>query len=274
MTDKVTRTCAPSLLKSGARTLVEHSSLGRPRAALSAFLAAVLITHLTSAPGQNELPREQRAPSGSLIEDLAGSLGMAPPSGVRPLKPLAPDLIMAFEGWEPSAYDDPSGYCTIGFGHLIKKAQCATLDLSGFRQPLARQSGAELLQSDTRTARVAIQEMVRVDLKDHEFGALTAFVFNVGKSNFAKSNLLKLLNSGAAEVAANEFGKWVVSNKKVLPGLVARRACEAAMFKGYVTSNADGQFSRASCETLGAAPSSSTLIDVVTGQKVSPGELQ
>ena len=58
-------------------------------------------------------------PSQSQIEDLAGGLGITVPSGIRPIVPLAPELIMAFEGWRPSPYDDPSGYCTVGFGHLL-----------------------------------------------------------------------------------------------------------------------------------------------------------
>lgn len=211
-------------------------------------------------------------PSQSQIEDLAGGLGITVPSGIRPIVPLAPELIMAFEGWRPSPYDDPSGYCTVGFGHLLKKAECSSLDLSGYARPLTKREGATLLEADTRTARSAAQRLVRKELKDHEFGAISAFIFNIGKGNFAESTLLALINDGQFEAASKEFGKWVVSKGKVLPGLVARRACEAAMFRDFVKANSAGEFVRNDCESLGAAPGSGTLIDVDTGQEVQTSE--
>ncbi|MCR5867729.1 lysozyme [Aquincola sp. J276] len=231
-------------------------------------------TSLTAAQSQIDLPRSQRVPAGSLIEDLAGGLGATLPSGVRPLVPLAPELIMAFEGWEPSPYDDPSGYCTIGFGRLIKKSKCAEIDLSAYPRPLTSKEGAEFLEEDTRTARSAVQRLVKRDLSDHQFGALTSFVFNVGKDQFAKSTLLLLVNNGYFDAAAKEFGKWILSRKKVLPGLIARRSCEAALFRNLLKPNTAGEFVRSTCDQLGIAPTSGTLIDIATGEEVQASDLK
>lgn len=226
------------------------------------------------ALAQSEMPRDMRVPPRSLIEDFSIALGAAPSGGVRRIVPLAPELIMTFEGWEPSPYDDPSGYCTLGYGHLIKKSGCATIDLSAYTFPLTKVMGMELLEADTRTARVAVQRLVRQEMKDNEFGALSSFVFNVGKDNFAQSTMLKLLNEGAFNAAAKEFGKWVVSNNKVLSGLVSRRSCEAALFKNQLTPGAGGVFIRADCESLGAAPSGGDLIDIDTGKEVPLSEIK
>lgn len=231
-------------------------------------------TALATGQTQPDLQRLQRIPAGSLIEDLADGLGATLPGGARPLVPLAPELIMSFEGWEPSPYDDPSGYCTVGFGRLIKKSRCATIDLSAYQRPLTPKEGAEYLEQDTRTARSAVQRLVKVELADHQFGALSAFVFNVGKDQFAKSTLLQLVNGGYFDAAAKEFGKWILSNKKVLPGLIARRSCEASLFRNLLKPNATGEFVRSACDQLGIAPASGSLIDISTGEEVQASDIK
>jgi lysozyme len=232
-------------------------------------LATLLIISPPSR-ADDYLPREQRVLSQSQIEDAAIEFGAAPPSQVRPLLPLAPNLIMSFEGWEPVPYDDPSGYCTVGYGHLIEKKECSLINLARFSKALTKTDGAKLLDEDTRTARAAIQSLVKRDLKDHEFGALASFVFNVGKGNFAESTLLKLLNDGLDAAATKEFSRWIVSDKKVLPGLVARRSCEQALFKNQLKGRA-GEFVRSECDSLGATFPSAMLVDIVTGQEIQVG---
>jgi Phage-related lysozyme (muraminidase) len=57
---------------------------------------------------------------------------------------------------------------------------------------------------------------------------------NVGTGAFQSSTLLKKLNQGDYQGAANEFSRWVngVVNgvKQSLPGLVSRRADEKRLF--------------------------------------------
>ena len=231
------------------------------------FVAFLLCSVEDVVFAQNGVLRDLRTPSRSLIEDFDAGLGATRPNSARPLKPLAPELIMDFEGWEPSPYDDPSGYCTVGFGHLIKKSKCADLELSDYSTPLTKTQGQVLLEVDTLTARAAVQRLVTRKLEDHEFGALASFVFNVGKQNFADSTMRKLLNQGLDVAAAKEFDRWIVSDNKVLPGLIARRACEAALFRNRLKGNTGGHFVRLECAALGAAQTSETLIDITTGQQ-------
>src|SRR5438105_3401606 len=77
---------------------------------------------LSSADGYAPPPFE-RVPSELQIEELNGKLPGAAGGGLvpKPIIQLALDLIKAYEGWSPWAYDDPAKYCTIGYGHLIKK---------------------------------------------------------------------------------------------------------------------------------------------------------
>ena len=196
------------------------------------------------------------------------SLGAA---GLRPraLMPLALDLIKDFEQWRPDAYNDASTYCTIGYGHLIAKKPCSESsdELDKFTRPLTETAGLDLLTKDTVIVRLDIQTLVRAQLSDEEFGALTSFVFNVGAGNFSTSKMLKYINNNENDGAAKELPKWIKSKGQILEGLVIRRACEASLFKAQLAYGPDHKFHRDDCGSLGAAPSTESLIDITIGEK-------
>lgn len=75
-----------------------------------------------------------------------------------------------------------------------------------------------------------VTKLVKVPLNQNQFDALVSFEFNIGYGAFNSSTLLKLLNQGKYIDAANQFERWVYANKKVLPGLVKRRAAEKELF--------------------------------------------
>ena len=228
--------------------------------------ALLLLVRATSARAQPDIPFADFSISRSQVEDFGQTLGATETAAARPLNRLALEMIKDFEHWVATAYDDPAGYCTIGYGHLIALAPCAQTTLGDYARPLLVSAGADLLERDTTTARRAIQKLVLVELSDDQFGALTSFVFNVGKTNFQGSTLLKILNFGDYRKAANQLPRWVVSHGKVMNGLIERRACEAAMFRGDLALDRQRRFHRSACAALGAAPSVGPLIDIDKGE--------
>jgi lysozyme len=64
----------------------------------------------------------------------------------------------------------------------------------------------------------------------HQFDAMVSFAYNLGLGNLESSTLLKKHKAGDYAGAAAEFGKWDKAAGKVLPGLVRRRAAEAALY--------------------------------------------
>ncbi|MGD9614034.1 MAG: lysozyme [Alphaproteobacteria bacterium] len=209
---------------------------------------------------------QQRFVSGSLLEDIGQPpLGAAELQAVRPLLPVALNMIKEFEQWQPNAYNDPAGFCTIGYGHLISLNRCEQIALGRWARPLTEAEGIKLLNDDTASARLAIQRFVSVDLDNEEFGALTSFVFNIGKGNFFRSTLLRLLNDERYELAEKEFARWIRSRGKVMRGLIVRRSCEATLFAGYLDYPND-QFNRNSCGVLGIASDAGPSIDIETGE--------
>lgn len=211
---------------------------------------------------------EERTTSQLLVEQFGGSLGITNPEEVFLMAPLALDLVKHFEQWKPHAYDDPAGYCTIGFGHLIALARCESVQLGKFEAGITEAEGIRLLDTDTLGARLAVQELVTVRLTEAQSGALSSFVFNVGRGAFSRSTLLRLLNDGEYDLASLEFRRWVRARGRILRGLIARRACEESLFRHTLTYGVDGTFDRSRCtSSLGAAEDTGPLIDVEVGEK-------
>lgn len=209
----------------------------------------------------------ERLPSRSLIEQMGRVLGIAPVQGARPIPRIALEIIKAFEGWFPNAYDDPVGYCTIGYGHLIALVNCKDANLGEFDKPLSIQSGSVLLEKDTLAARQSVNRLVNVALNDAQFGALSSFVFNIGESNFASSTMLQLINIGRHDLAANQFARWTMARGKIFKGLTERRQCKSALYQGYFANIDAAKFSRDMCKALGVSPDATSLIDVEVGEQ-------
>lgn len=77
-----------------------------------------------------------------------------------------------------------------------------------------------------------VDSAVTVDLTQKEYDMLVDFAFNVGLGNFRSSTLLKKLNAGDKQGAADEFPKWNKGAGKVMKGLQRRRYVNRAVFLG------------------------------------------
>jgi lysozyme len=147
-------------------------------------------------------------------------------------------LIARFEGWRATPYNDPSGYSTVGYGHLIARRNVNAADRRGIwvkgqdhAGVLTPAEGLALLRQDASIASAVVQSSVKVPLTQNQRDALIAFTFNVGTGAFKDSTLLRKLNHKDYRGAASEFGTWTHSGGRELPGLVTRRKAEAALFR-------------------------------------------
>ena len=236
---------------------------------LKTFYLIAVVSYCSAASAQDFPTYNDHITSGIQEEALDNNaLGAAENSTARSLARLALELIKDYEAWIPNAYNDASNYCTVGYGHLVDKWPCdrVRVKLARFDLPLSPAAGLKLLDTDTGIARATVQRLVTVDLNDEQFGALSSFVFNVGASNFESSSLLKFVNNGEFDGAALQFGRWVKSKGVVLNGLINRRSCEAALFRGTLSLRSDGRFYRDDCAALGAAPEDENLIDIDAGE--------
>lgn len=132
-------------------------------------------------------------------------------------------LIRKHEGFRSDRYLCPAGKPTIGYGHCLR-----------FDESFSTVTAAEadrLLAEDLARVESALAHLVRVPLSQGQFDALASFTYNLGPGALELSTLLRKLNAGDYDGAAEEFGKWCHVGKRVLPGLVARRADERALFE-------------------------------------------
>lgn len=135
----------------------------------------------------------------------------------------AVEIVKEFEGFSPCSYICPGGKKTIGFGHAI-------LPDEEFEEPLTISQAETILFEDLHTASAAVNDLVTALLTQAQFDALTSFVYNIGRGNFASSTMLKLLNQRDYEGASREFGRWIYGGGKRLPGLIRRREREKEVF--------------------------------------------
>ncbi len=135
-------------------------------------------------------------------------------------------LLTSFEGCELAAYDDGGGVWTIGYGH--------TGDDVYPELTISQTQAEELLRGDLEKFESYVEDAVEVEIDDNQFSALVCFCFNVGPETegFGGSTLLKLLNDGDYQGAANQFPVWNKVNGEPWLGLTRRRLAEQALFLG------------------------------------------
>ena len=68
--------------------------------------------------------------------------------------PTGLKMIEDAEGWVPYLYNDAVNYCTIGFGHLMKKAPCDGTE--PYQDGLTLPTGVSLLQGDLKSAQATV----------------------------------------------------------------------------------------------------------------------
>ena len=136
------------------------------------------------------------------------------------------DLIKRFEGCRLKAYKCPANVWTIGCGHTgLVNGKPITEGMT-----ITELMANTLLAIDLQKFENTINRLVKKPLTQAEFDSLVSFVFNVGEGNFAKSTMLKLLNQGHFDLAAQQFERWIYAKGKALNGLKKRRLAEKTLF--------------------------------------------
>ena len=131
-------------------------------------------------------------------------------------------LTEGFESCRLTAYQDIKGIWTIGFGHVgpeVVEGLTWTQD----------QADSQLVLDLTK-AEHAVNTLVTVPLTQGQYDALVDFCYNCGIGAFSGSTMLRLLNAGQFDDAANEFQKWDHASGKVVAGLLRRRIAEEQEF--------------------------------------------
>jgi lysozyme len=184
------------------------------------------------------LPTKERLPSMTAEPEFFAALRRMKAkhdpkaAAARTIGPAGLALIKSFEGCarkrkdgQFEAYPDPGtggDPWTIGWGSTgpgIAKGAVWT----------QAECDARLAHDLIRYAREVAREVGEASTTSAQFDALVSFHYNTGA--IAKATLTRLHKAGDHRGAAAEFGKWINAAGKPLPGLVRRRAAEAALYR-------------------------------------------
>lgn len=138
------------------------------------------------------------------------------------------NLIKKAEGFVAKIYDDV-GHPAIGYGQRLSQKE-----VEKYADGITEEEATELLCSFLEPLETTLGRLIKVELKQNQFDALVSFAYNIGVGNFMSSTLLKKVNNKDFTGVSEEFGKWTKSGGKELPGLVARRKVEKALWNGEV----------------------------------------
>lgn len=131
------------------------------------------------------------------------------------------NLIKDFEGCKLEAYQDQRGIWTIGVG--------STKDVTKGMTITEEEADQRLLDDLSETV-LRVHNLVKVTLNENQQAALESLCFNIGSGNLSESTLLKCLNAGAYQNAADEFLVWDKTNGEQNEGLLRRRKAERELF--------------------------------------------
>ncbi len=138
------------------------------------------------------------------------------------------ELIRNAEGFRMNTYADATGVLTIGYGHT---SMAGPPRVSRDLHVTAAQAEA-ILRNDVASFEAIVRNAVKVGLTDAQYSALVSFCFNVGGDSFARSSVLTAVNQKDFAAVPRRLALWTKAGGRTLPGLIRRRADEAALFMG------------------------------------------
>jgi lysozyme len=141
---------------------------------------------------------------------------------MRPIPKACVELVKRFEGRKLIAYKCPANVWTCGYGSTGPDI------VQGVTWTIWQ--AEERLKADLGKFATAVDKLVTVPITDNQRSALISFSFNVGAQALKESTLLRLLNEGKTEEAAEQFPRWNKAAGRVLAGLTARRCAERDLF--------------------------------------------
>jgi lysozyme len=121
------------------------------------------------------------------------------------------------EGVRYKAYRDSRGIPTIGVGHTGPEVRMTMV--------WADQQVDQVLESDLQRFEDAVNTAVKVPLTQNQFDACVSLAFNIGVQGFMGSSVVRQLNAGNTQAAADDFLMWDRP-----PELMGRRQGERAQF--------------------------------------------
>jgi len=142
-------------------------------------------------------------------------------------------LIAEFEGLSLKPYyateeEKKKGIVTIGYGNTFYEngSKVKITD-----SPITKTEALRLLQLTADKFALKVDDLIDKLITQNQFDALVSLAYNIGLGAFAKSTVLKLVNTNPINPTIRHwFLAWNKQAGKVLNGLTTRRKKEADLY--------------------------------------------
>lgn len=170
-------------------------------------------------------PPQRRAYNQSVVGGYPPVSMVLGPEGVALLKAVETLRLMPYDDQTTKDITKWVAGATIGYGHLIPSSQWKT-----YKDGITEAEADTLFAADLAPFETVVRDSITVGLQQYQFDALVIFAFNIGKTGFKGSSVVKLVNdpkatTGHASLEA-AWKAWNKSQGKVMKGLDNRRAAE------------------------------------------------
>jgi lysozyme len=141
---------------------------------------------------------------------------------------IAAGLCRKFEGLRLRPYICPAGYPTIGYG-TVNKPDGTRVSMDD--EPIDKETAEAWLMHELASTYLpgVLRASPGLLARPQALGALTDFAYNLGVPRYRSSTLRRRVNERDWANAHAELARWVYGGGRRLPGLVRRRAAEAAL---------------------------------------------
>lgn len=175
---------------------------------------------------------------------------------VRWISPKGVEFIASWEGFPNNGkpYNDPVGYATVGYGHLLGYRPVTAADnravwVPGQKTPgrLTKREARKLLKQKLRkTYEPPVRELfttgpLRGKFRQGAYDALVSFAFNLGPGSVQGvpgfETLGRAIDSGSIGKVANALRLYDKAGGQALPGLTRRREAERLLLLSGIYRN-------------------------------------
>ena len=136
-------------------------------------------------------------------------------------------LLGELEGIVLRPYKDSVGIPTIGIGSTYYEDGTKVKMTD---KAITKERAIQLAKNVVKSFEEQVNKSILLPMTQNQFDAMVLLCYNIGKSGFARSSVVRNFNLGNIQKAADSFLLWNKAGGKVVQGLVNRRNKERSLF--------------------------------------------
>ena len=136
-------------------------------------------------------------------------------------------LLGELEGIVLRPYKDSVGIPTIGIGSTYYEDGTKVKMTD---KAITKERAIQLAKNVAKSFEEQVDKSILLPVTQNQFDAMVLLCYNIGKSGFAGSSVVRNFNSGNLQKAADSFLLWNKAGGIVVQGLVNRRNKERSLF--------------------------------------------